>query len=125
MGTEYDVERNSSPGGTQPHSLPKRCVVEQGGDALGGSALGAQSTITQMGHSDSPGSGRIVRDVLFEKSPYMLACNGGIHDTARLDSMFSRCRTCGMCGSPHNGLRADLRAGNSEDGSRRSSAFWA
>src|SRR2546421_1123427 len=69
MGTEYDVERDSSPGGTQPHSLPKRCVAEQGGDALGGSALGAQSTITQMGHSDSPGSGSIVRDVLFEKSP--------------------------------------------------------
>jgi hypothetical protein len=39
-----------------------RCVAEQGGDALG-----AQSTVTQMGHSDSPGSGSIVRDILFKK----------------------------------------------------------
>src|ERR687895_2942524 len=97
MGTEYDVERNSSPGGTQPHSLPKRCVVEQGGDALGGSALGAQSTITQMGHSDSPGSGRIVRDVLFEKSPYLSdrhhpgGC--GTHNQL-LESPCAPCVTC-------------------------------
>src|SRR5437588_5482106 len=104
MGTEYDVERDSSPGGTQPHSLPKRCVAEQGGDALGGSALGAQSTITQMGHSDSPGSGSIVRDVLFEKSPYLPSredhpsgedpVSRGRHYQARLDRLLS----------PHRGL---------------------
>jgi Rhodopirellula transposase DDE domain len=44
--------------------------VSQGGNARGGSALRARSTVTQVGHSDSPGDGSLVRDVLFEKSPY-------------------------------------------------------
>jgi hypothetical protein len=59
----------------QPQALPKRRIAEQGGDALGGSALGARSAVTHVGHSDSPGDGSLVRDVLFERSPYMyVAC---------------------------------------------------
>src|SRR5205823_14268370 len=65
LTTKSGRVRDSSPGATQPHSLPKKCVAEQGGDALGGSALGAQSTVIQMGHSDSPSSGSIVRGYSF------------------------------------------------------------
>jgi DDE family transposase len=32
-------------------------------------AVGAQSTVTPMGHSDSPGGGSVIRDILSEKSP--------------------------------------------------------
>src|SRR5947209_13377472 len=70
MGQADDVERVEAGCRAQPHSLYKRRVAEQGGDAGGGSTLGTQSTFAQMGHIDSPGRSRLNRDIHFEKSPY-------------------------------------------------------
>src|SRR5207248_9006271 len=69
MGQADDVERVEAGCRAQPHSLYKRRVAEQGGDAGGGSTLGTQSTFAQMGHIDSPGRSRLNRDIHFEKSP--------------------------------------------------------
>src|SRR5437764_6306370 len=69
MGQADDVERVEAGYRAQPHSLYKRRVAEQGGDAGGGSTLGTQSTFAQMGHIDSPGRSRLNRDIHFEKSP--------------------------------------------------------
>src|SRR5437764_14020235 len=74
MGQADDVERVAAGCRAQPHSLYKRRVAEQGGDAGGGSTLGTQSTFAQMGHIDSPGRSRLNRDIHFEKSPYHQSC---------------------------------------------------
>src|SRR5436305_14981819 len=75
MGQADDVERVEAGCRAQPHSLYKRRVAEQGGDAGGGSTLGTQSTFAQMGHIDSPGRSRLNRDIHFEKSPKWMPRN--------------------------------------------------
>src|SRR3954451_6655766 len=78
MGQADDVERVEAGCRAQPHSLYKRRVAEQGGDAGGGSTLGTQSTFAQMGHIDSPGRSRLNRDIHFEKSPKCRAGCAGV-----------------------------------------------
>src|SRR5436305_7503843 len=94
MGQADDVERVEAGCRAQPHSLYKRRVAEQGGDAGGGSTLGTQSTFAQMGHIDSPGRSRLNRDIHFEKSPkrkrlmrcfavlVLMVCCAGVGDSA-------------------------------------------
>src|SRR5205823_6453460 len=89
MGQADDVERVEAGCRAQPHSLYKRRVAEQGGDAGGGSTLGTQSTFAQMGHIDSPGRSRLNRDIHFEKSPKtggVAPCDGATVSTRRGNS---------------------------------------
>src|SRR5438874_13683957 len=85
MGQADDVERVEAGCRAQPHSLYKRRVAEQGGDAGGGSTLGTQSTFAQMGHIDSPGRSRLNRDIHFEKSP---EASPARHELLRLAKLY-------------------------------------
>src|SRR5438105_9289009 len=94
MGQADDVERVEAGCRTQPQSLCKRCVAEQGGDAGGGSTLGTQSTFAQMGHIDSPGRSRLNRDIHFEKSPKRFSIPGIPMNTTPIPPWSKIARTC-------------------------------